>query len=58
MRMFLLLLTIGSALVVMILGFQWGWLGIDPDRRLYDGWVGVTGLLFAASFLPWGRWER
>jgi hypothetical protein len=55
MRTIFLIASMVCFLIAAIHAGQWGWFGIDPVRRLVDVWFAIAGLLFAASFWPWGR---
>lgn len=55
-RVLLLGLGVVSAGIAAILGFQWGWFGIDPSARLYAGWLAASIMFTSASWLPWGVW--
>lgn len=57
-RVALLLLAATCAFVAMVTGFRWGWFGIDPSARLYQGYIAASAMFFALSFLPWREWTR
>lgn len=54
-RSVLLLASATCAFVAAIANSGWGWFGIEHSQQTYQGAIAVAAMLFALSFLDWGR---